>query len=324
MLKILLLIILISTLSVPIATSAQSPADSWPSRPVTLIVPVAAGGPSDNEGRVYAQKLTENLGQQFLIDFKPGGGSTIGMAYVVKAVADGHTLMLTASTLSVVPLMYKDLPYDPFKALAPVTLLSKRYALLVVHPSIPVKTLAEYVAYARAHPGELNFSTAGAGGAQHLTGVWLNTVTNTRTTLVHYKGTGSVMPDLLGGRAHVTFLTFTTALPLLKAGKMRALALANLERTPAMPDMPTMTELGYPDFEYSSWLGVLAPGPTPTAIVNRISAEFARAMKSPEIVQRFSAEGRLIGSTPEQFRSYIQSEHDRWKKLVRDNDIRFE
>ena len=311
-------------LALPQPAAAQGSAEGYPSKLVTMIVPFAAGGPTDNEGRIYAQKLSENLGQSFVLDFKPGAGNRIATQYVMKSAADGHTLMYTASTHSVIPLIYSDLPYDPYKALAPVSLLSKRWALIVVNPSVPAKNLAEYIAYARANPGQLNLATAGAGGSQHLTGVWLNAATGTEATMVHYKGTGAVMPDLLAGRAHLTFSTLLTALPHLKSGKLRAIAQASLVRNPVTPELPTAGEGGLPGFEYSSWLGLLAPGQTPAPIRNKIAAELNKIVTSPDIVKRIGTELQLIGSTPAEFERYYLQEYERWKKLVKEANIKFE
>ncbi len=318
------LIIIMAALSAPAAALAQGAADGYPSRPVLVVTPFAPGGPTDSEGRLYTQRLTESLGQTFVLEAKPGGGTTIGLTHVVKAASDGYTLLLMTASLSVVPLMHTDLPYDLYPSLAPISLMSKRNAVLAVHPSLPIKNITEYVAYARANPGKLNYSTVGAGGAQHLTGVWLESVSNTRMTMVHYKGTGAAMPDLLSGRAHLTFLTFTTALPLAKSGKLRIVAQANLERVPAMPDVATLVEAGYEGFEYSSWLGFLAPAKTPPPIINKLNAELVKIARSPEMVKRTSAEIRLIGSSPDEFRRYILTEHERWKKLVKENNIQFE
>ncbi len=319
-----LIMTLTGALALPTAAMAQGSVDTYPSKLVTLIVPFAAGGPTDNEGRIYANKLAENLGHPFVLDFKPGAGNRLATTYLMKAPADGHTLMYTASTHSVIPLQYSDLGYDLYKVLAPVSLISKRYALIVVHPSLPITTMAEYVAYAKANPGKLNLGTAGAGGAQHLTGVWLNSITGTDVTMVHYKGTAPVFVDLLSGRTHLTFSTFLTVLPHLKSGKLRAIVQANLVRHPDLPDLPTATDAGYPGFEYSSWLGLLAPGATPLAIRNKVAAELNKAVKSPDIVKRMGNDIQLIASTPAEFERYYMQEYERWKKLVKEANIQFE
>ena len=311
-------------LAVPLAAAAQGSADNYPSRPITVIIPFAAGGPTDTEGRIYTTKLTETLGQPFVFDFKPGAGNRIGTQALIKAPADGYTLMFTAATLSVIPLMYADLPYDLYKVVAPVSLVSKRYAVLTAHPGVPFRNLTEYIAYAKANPGKVNMATSGVGGSQHLTNVWLDSATGTQTTQVHYKGTGPIIPDLMAGRVQVYFGTLLTVLPHFKSGKLRPIAQASLERNPALGDMPTILESGFPGFEYSSWLGLLAPAGTPLPIRNKMAAEFNKVQKTPDILKRMGTDIQLIGSTPAEFERYYMSEFERWKKLVKEANIQFE
>ncbi len=313
-----------STMLPCVIAHAQVGSAPYPSRPVTVIAPYSPGAVTDGEGRLYVQKLSETFGQQFVLDFKAGAGTTIGMGYVARSAPDGYTLMFAASTYPIVPLIYKSLSFDPIKAFAPVSLLSKRSTLFVVHPSLAVKSVAEFVAYAKARPSAINYGTAGLGGIQHLSGAWLNGLANIDTTFVHYKGGGPMQTDLMAGRVHATFLSFLTGMNMVKAGKLRILGVANFERSPALPDMPTVAEQGIPEFEYSSWLGLLAPAQTPAAVVEKLSSELARIVKAPEIVQRLSSEGILIGSTPEAFRRYINVETERWRKLVNETGIKFE
>jgi tripartite-type tricarboxylate transporter receptor subunit TctC len=310
-------------LAAPLAAAAQGAADSYPSRPVTVIIPFAAGGPTDNEGRIYTNKLAETLGQAFVFDFKPGAGNRVGTQTLIKAPADGYTLMFTAATLSVIPLMYSDLPYDLYKVVAPVSLVSKRYSVLVGHPAVPYKNIKEYVAYAKANPGKINMATSGVGGSQHLTNVWLNSITGTDTTQVHYKGTAPILTDLMAGRVDVYFGTLLTVLPHFKSGKLRPVAQASLERNPALGDLPTIAESGYPGFEYSSWLGLLAPAGTPEVIRYKLAAELNKVIKMPDIVKRMGTDIQLIASTPAEFQRYYMSEHERWKKLVKEANIAF-
>lgn len=311
-------------LALPLAAAAQSPADNYPSRPVTVIIPFAAGGPTDTEGRIYTTKLTETLGQSFVFDFRPGAGNRIGTQTLIKAPADGYTLMFTAATLSVIPLMYADLPYDLYKVVAPVSLVSKRYAVLTGHPNVPYKNIKEYIAFAKANPGKVNMATSGVGGSQHLTNVWLDSITGTQTTQVHYKGTAPILTDLMAGRVDVYFGTLLTVLPHFKSGKLRPIAQASLERNPALGDMPTIAESGFPGFEYSSWLGLLAPAGTPLPIRSKMAAEINKVQKMPDIVKRMGTDIQLIGSQPAEFERYYMSEHERWKKLVKEANIQFE
>jgi len=289
-----------------------------------MIAPYAPGAATDTEGRLFAGKLSEFLGQQFLVDFKPGGGTTIGQIMAARAAPDGYTLLLMSAAYPLVPQTYTDLPVDLIKSLAPISLMSKRSALLLVHPSVPAKNMAEFVAYAKANPDALNFATAGPGGLQHLTGLWLSSVTGTKMTYIHYKGTGSLMPDMIAGRSHITPTTFSTGMPLVKSGKLRPLGVASLVRNAQVPDMPTIAEQGYPGWEYTTWLGILAPVQTPAAIINKLSSELNRVTRAPDIVQRLSAETQLIGSTPDEFRKHIALEHERWRKLIQENNLKFE
>ena len=207
---------------------------------------------------------------------------------------------------------------------APVSLVSKRYAVLTANPGAPFKNLTEYIAYAKANPGKVNMATSGVGGSQHLTNVWLESVTGTQTTQVHYKGTGPIIPDLMAGRVHVYFGTLLTVLPHFKSGKLRPIAQASLERNPALGDMPTISESGFPGFEYSSWLGLLAPAGTPLPIRNKMAAEFNKVQKTPDILKRMGTDIQLIGSTPAEFERYYLSEFERWKKLGKEANIQFE
>ncbi len=297
---------------------------AYPSRPVTMIVPFVPGAATDIEGRIYASRLSENLGQQFVLDFKPGGTMTIGMNAAVKAAPDGYTLLYVSASYSLLPLMARNLPYDPMKNFEQVSLLSKRSALIVISPSLPVKNVAELIAYVKARPGEINFATAGAGSIQHLTGLWLASATDTRMTYVHYKAAGASFPDVMAGRAHLTPMTFQTGLTYVKSGKLRAVGVASMERNALLPDLPTFAEQGVPEFEYSTWLGLLAPEKTPLPIINRIQAELVKVIKHPDVAQKLGAETRLMATTPDEFRRHVTRETERWRKLVQENGIRFE
>ena len=299
--------------------------DNYPSRTVTIVVPIAPGAATDTEGRVYANKLGEIFGQQFVMDFKPGGSTTLGLTYATRQKPDGYTLVYVTSTYSLLPLMFKDLPYDPVRSFEPVSLLSKRGAMLVVSNNLPVKNLQEYIAYAKAHPGEINFATSGNGGIHHLMGLWLTSATNTKVTFVHYKAAGAAFPDVMAGRVQMMPMTFSGGYPsLVKPGKARAIGIANIQRSALLPDMLTVAEQGVPDYEYPSWLGMLAPGKTPVAIINKLQTELAKIMKLPEIQQKLGEDTTLIGSTPEQFRRLVLTETERWQKLVKDNNIKLD
>lgn len=299
---------------------AQSAQSAYPNRPVTVVLPLAPGGVGETEGRIHLGKLTENLGQPFVLDFKPGGGTIIGMAHVARAVPDGYTLLMVSSSYSLIPLMSKPLPFDPIKSFEPVSLISKRYSLMMVHPSVP-SDLREFVAYARANSDKVNFGSGNLGGIQHLTGAWFAALTGIRMTYVHYKGAGPIIPDILAGRIQVTPMTLTVGMPHIKAGKLKALGLANLERNPAFPDISTLAEQGLKEFEYSSWGGLLAPAKTPSAIITQLSAEVGKAVRSQEVVKRLGLQTQLLGTSPDQFREHIATEVERWRKLVKELGI---
>ena len=302
---------------------AQSAASTYPSRPVTIISPFAPGGSTDKDGRVWAQKLQESLGKAFVLDFKPGAGSTIGTNYVAKAAPDGYTLLIVSSGFSVNAATYSDLPYDSVKDFTPLSLLVKRPTVLLVHPSVPVKSYPEYIAYAKARPGELNMATSGAGGISHMIGAWLHSATGTSITFVHYKGAGPMYTDLIAGRTQVTASSLFTSLPHIKPGKLRPLAILSAERSELLPSMKTVAEQGIPDFDYSAWTGLLMPASVPAAIVNRLSAEIGKHAKSPDMIERFADDGtHVLGSSSEEFRRYLIGEITRWKRLAQEFNIK--
>lgn len=302
---------------------AQS-ADSYPSRPVTMIVPFAPGAATDIEGRIYSNKLRESLGQSFILDYKPGGSMTVGMNYVVRQKADGYTLLFVSASYSLLPLVFKNLPYDPIKSFEPISLLSKRSAIIAVAPTLPATNVKEFVEYAKAHPTQLNFATAGNGSIQHLTGLWLQSATGTKFTFVHYKAAGAGFPDLMAGRAHATPMTVQSSLPMVKSGKLKAIGVASLQRNALLPDLPTFHEQGITDFEYSSWLGLLAPEKTPATIINKLQGELARIVKLPDVVERLGAETTLMATPPAEFRRHAAAETARWVRLIKESGITFD
>jgi tripartite-type tricarboxylate transporter receptor subunit TctC len=317
-----MLAVAIAALGADIA-HAQS-ADNYPSRTVTFVVPFAPGAATDIEGRIYANKLNEAWGQPFVLDFKPGGSMTVGMNYAVRQKPDGYTLLFVSASYSVLPLRFKNLPYDPIKNFEQVSLLSKRSAIIAVAPSLPVSNVKEFVEYARANPTKLNFATAGNGSIQHLTGLWLQSATQTKLTFVHYKAAGASYPDLMAGRAHATPMTFQTSLPLVKSGKVKAIGVASLQRNALLPDLPTFHEQGVPDFEYSTWLGLLAPEKTPPAIINKLQAELAKIIKHPDVTDKLGQETALMATTPAEFRRHVAAETARWVRLIKEFDISFD
>ena len=303
-------------------SSAQSAADAFPSRPVTLVIPVAAGGPTDVEGRPYSKKMSELLGQPFVLDYKAGAGGTIGTAVVAKAPADGYTLLVIAGSFTVMPAVYKNLAFDTLKDFAPLSLMSEKPQILLASPSFAARTYPEYLAYAKANPGKINLGVTAQAGVNHLMVTWMNTLSNSKVAYIAYKGEGPLLPDLLSGRLDAAAIGVGTAIRLAKAGKVRALGSSLTTRSKVWPDLPTIAEQGNPQFSYTSWLGIGAPGGTPVAVVNKLSENFAKTARSAEVTGTLEPDGWvMVGSTPAQFRQLIVTETERWKKVVQDNGI---
>lgn len=297
---------------------AQGAADAYPSKPVVLIIPAAPGGNTDGEMRLYSQRLGDLLGKPFVIDYKPGAGATIGLAFTARAPADGYTIVATNSSFTTLGAFHKGLTYDPVKDFQPISLLTKRSTLLLTHPNAPFKTLREYIVHARANPGKMNFGTTGLGSAQHLIAANLHDHAGIKVEYVHYKVSQAKTVDLLAGRIDVMFSSFFTSAGSARSGKLQNLAVMNPERSPMAPDWPTITEQGIPaEVEYPSWLGIQAPGGTPMPIVNKLNATLVRIVKEPEVSKRFEADSVLvIGSTPAQFRQHIVTEIARWRSIA--------
>ena len=308
-----------------LAALPAAAADTLAQKPITITIPLAAGGPNDVEARMYTSRISGNLlPQQILIDYKPGASGTISAAYIARAVPDGHTLQLTGGSFGAFPALYKDLPFDTIKDFTHISLVSLKNFVLVVHPSLPVKTFPEYVAYTRANPDKVNMSTTGSGGSTHLGGAWLHNMINTKATFVHYKGAGPASIDLVAGRVNATPLALQTSLNLIKAGKIRAIAMMGSQRSDAIPGLPTISEF-VPGYAFESYIGISGPAGVPAGVVKQINEAFAKVVKMPDVVKSLDAQGSVpVGSTPAEFTKLIQSESERWKKVVRDNNITLE
>ena len=305
------------------AASAQAPAPGYPARPVLLLVPFAAGGSSELLSRLVGQKLSERTGQQVLVENRPGGAGNIAMEAAARAAPDGYTLILGhIGTLAVNPAMFAKLPYDPVADFAPVSLLAHVPNVVAVHPSVPAKTFREFIALAKAKPGSLNYGSAGNGSAGHLAFEYLKQAAGLDLVHVPYKGTGPMTTDLLAGQTQATFTGAPPLIPHIRQGKLRALAVGSPKRVAGLPDVPTIAESGYPGFETSQWYGILAPAKTPPAIVLRLSAEIAAAMRSKDVMDRLGADGtQPVGSTPEEFALHVRREMARWGEVVRKGRI---
>jgi tripartite-type tricarboxylate transporter receptor subunit TctC len=298
----------------PCFAVAQAP---YPSKPVRFIVPSAAGGGTDIIARAVAQKLSEVFGQQFVVDNRPGAGQMIGLELAARSPADGHTIVMAASTLAINSIMYKKIPYDPVRDFAPITQAASLPNILVVHPSLPVKTVTELVEYARRQPGKLNFASAGIGTSPQMSIELLKSMTGIDMVHIPYKGTAPGVVDLLAGQVSVMAPNLLTALPHIKAGKLRALAVTSARRSEAVPGVPTVAET-LPGYESAQWYGVLAPAGTSREIVARLHAEIVRALKHSDVRGRLAADGAdPVGSTPEEFAAFIKAEIDKWARVAR-------
>ena len=309
------LILLCAALVVTAPASAQQ----YPTRPVRFVVPFAPGGSVDTLARTIGPRLADALGQQIVVDNRPGGNGNIGMEVVAQARPDGHTLVLGyIANLAIFPSLSAKLPYDPLKDYAPVTQIATSPNVLTAHPSVPAKNLQELVVLVKAKPGQVNFASTGIASVGHLTGELLNTLAGMKMTHVPYKGGGQAIIDLVGGHVQVMFSGFSAAMPHIKSGRARALAVTGPKRSPALADVPTLAEQGFPGVEATAWYGVLAPAGTPQAVVARLHSEVVKILKVPDVVQKLDGLGfEIVGSQPAEFGAYIKSEMKKWEKVVR-------
>ena len=305
------------------AQSAKSEAN-YPTRPIRLIVPVPPGGSSDFVARILGQKLTDSLGQQVLVDNRAGAAEIIGTDLVAKGNPDGYTVVLVSLRYSVNPSLMK-LPYDPVKDFEPITMTAHVGNVLVVNAKSPVKSVKDLIAAAKQKPGELTFASSGVGGAPHLVGEFFALQTGVKLSHIAYKGGGPAITDLVGGNVSMAFASMTSSLQFIKAGRLRPLAVSSKGRSAQLPDVPTMGEAGVPNLEVRDWQGILGPRGTPKPIVDKLYAEIARILKSPENQERLAAGGlEVIAGTPDDFRKSIASEIKRWAKVVKEANIKVE
>ena len=313
-------------LAVLALTAPSAMAQQYPSKPIVLVVPFAPGGTSELISRLVAQKLTERLGQQVVVENRPGAAGNIAMEQVARAAPDGYTLILGhIGTLAVNPAMFPKLPYDAIKDFAPVSLIAAVPNIVTVNPAVPAKTLKEFLDLARAKPGSINYGSAGNGSAGHLAMEYLKRIAKADMVHVPYKGTGPMLTDLLAGQTQATFTGSSPLIPHIKSGKLRALAVGSAVRIPSLPEVPTVAESGFAGFETSQWYGIIAPAKTPPAIIQKLSVEIAQVMKQPDVIARLSGDGTvMIGSTPNEFAAYISKEKKRWGEVVHDANIKAE
>lgn len=299
-------------------------AQTYPTKPVRFVVPYPPGGATDILARMIGGKLSNSLGQQFLVDNRPGAGQKIGTGMVAKSAPDGHTILLVSVTHSINPALDANLPYDSLKDFAPITLAASSPNVVVVHPSVPVKSVKQLIALAKSRPGELNMATSGNGSGGHLAGALFQSMTGVKMTTVPYKGGGPAYVDLIGGQVQVMFTSPNPTLSYAKAGKLRALAMTGAKRSPAAPELPTIAEAaGLPAYEASLWYGIVAPAGTPDTIVQLLHREITKALGSPDVREPLAARGvEVIGSTPGEFVKHIRSETEKWAKVIKEADIR--
>ena len=293
-------------------------AQPYPSKPIKIIVPYVAGGPSDLFARAVGNLLTEAWRQPVLIDNRPGASGNVGILAAVRSPPDGYTLTTVSIAFAVSPAMDSKLGYDPVKDLAPISLLAIINNILVVNPTLPVKSVKELIAFAATRPGQVTFASGGAGGGQHLAGELFASMANLKLTHIPYKGSAPGLVALIGGETMIGFTDMLITLPHVKSGKLRALAVTGDRRSAMVPELPTIAESGLPGFSVYAWFGLLAPATTPAEIVTRISAEIQKGFKTPQMRERFSAMGAdPVGGSPEQFAAFLKMEMAKWAKLVK-------
>jgi tripartite-type tricarboxylate transporter receptor subunit TctC len=301
-------------------------AQGYPAKSIRFIVPFPPGGGNDTIARLIGQKLTAATGQQVLVDNRPGAGGAIGAEAAAKSPADGYTMFLAGvATHGINPNLRRKIPYDPLRDFDAVSLIASAPLLVVVHPSLPIKSVKQLVALAKARPGQINYASNGAGGSSHLAVELFNMMSGTKMTHIPYKGLAPALTDLLSGEVQVMFSSAVAMLPQVKAGKLRAIAMTGARRSPAIPDIPTVAEAGVPGYETGSWYGIVVPAGTPKAAIDRLSREIIAIVRAPEITSRLNDEAVIpVGSTPAEFSAHIRNELARWAKTIKQAGLAIE
>lgn len=294
----------------------------YPNRPVRLIVSSSPGGGQDIVGRAFAARLGEQLGQSFVVDNRGGGGGSVGAEIARVAAADGYTLILMSGSAVIYPLLYPA-GYDLLNDYVALTQISQQPYVLVVHPSIPAKTFPELIAHAKAHPGKLNYSSAGQGGLIHLGNELLNLATGIKTVHIPYKGTGAAYPDLIAGHVQMTLANITSAQPHVRSARLRALAVSGAKRAQSAPDLPTIAESGVTGYDVTQWYGMFLPARTPKPIADKLGGEIIKAAHHPDVTKRLAADGtEAVGSKPAEFTTHIKAEIARWSRVIKETGIK--
>ena len=308
------------------AVLAQAQTAGYPVKPVRWVVPFPPGGSADIMGRMIGQDLARALGQQVVIENRAGASAIVGSEYVAKSPADGYTLLqANVSQMTIHPSLYPRLPYDPLKDFAPVTVLGIVTSVMVTTPSLPVASVRDLVAMAKKRPGQLNFTSSGAGSSTHLTGELLKQRAGIAMTHINYKGSGPALTDVMAGFVEIMFENLPSALPFINANKLKVLAVTGKDRSPVVKSVPTLAESGFPGFDMVSWQALVAPAGTPRAVVDRLNAEVAKVLKTPEMKEKMTGLGTdIVANSPEQFAQYLREETAKWSKIVRDAGIKLE
>ena len=301
-----------------VMTAGAASAQTYPTKAVRLVVPFLAGGSTDIVGRTVAQKLSEMWGQQAFVDNRPGGGTTIGTEMVAKAAPDGYTLLVTPAPFTINPSLLTKLPYDALTDFAPITLINTTPLVMVVNPGVPAKNVKELIALAKAKPGKLNFGSSGTGGSNHLAGELFDAMAGVKMVHIPYKGNAGALTDIVGGHLDVVYNGITSAVALIRGNKLRALAVTSLQRSAALPDVPTLDESGLKGFEAVAWNGLTAPAKTPREIIMKINADVIKIVNSPELKERLKADGSdPVGNSPEQYAAFLRNEIAKWAKVIK-------
>ena len=308
------------------AVLAQAQTAGYPVKPVRWVVPFPPGGSADIMGRMIGQDLAKTLGQQVVIENRAGASAIVGSEYVAKSPADGYTLLqANVSQMTIHPSLYPRLPYDPLKDFAPVTVLGIVTSVMVTTPSLPVASVRDLVAMAKKRPGQLNFTSSGAGSSTHLTGELLKQRAGIAMTHINYKGSGPALTDVMAGFVEIMFENLPSALPFINANKLKVLAVTGKDHSPVLKSVPTLAESGFPGFDMVSWQALVAPAGTPRAVVDRLNAEVAKVLKTPEMKEKMTGLGTdIVANSPEQFAQYLREETAKWSKIVRDAGIKLE
>ncbi len=307
-----------------LALASTADAQSWPAKPIRIISPYPPAGANDLLARIIAPKLSEQLGQPVVVENRAGATGNIGAELVAKAPADGYTLLMgQAGNLTINISLMAKIPFDPVRDFSPVTMVASTPNVLVVHPSLPVRTVKDLIALAKAKPGQINYATSGIGSPGHLAAELLNKSAGIRLVHIPYKGAAPALLDVVAGNAHLYFTSAVSAQPFIPSGRLRMVAVASAKRSPSLPEVPTVAEAGFPEFDVSSWWGVVAPASTPREVVMRLQTEIHRVIALPEIRAKLAEQGLDIATnTPEQFAAYIKSETAKWAKLIREVGVK--